>query len=337
MYKISVSVDKIIDLAFIFSLDDMEDDVTNFFGISNCYLLRHQIDKGKHEPIQHFVKFPCESDDYMCCTSSVAKIWYDICSIQDVMWKIMNTESERQHTSVRVPVQIDEMTLEYIRYRCAGETNKILLNSRRKRRSMTLKGMKRKTRRAKRRLYLLRFETEASLIRLRQIIGESCTIGVRRRRPKIDTGDRLEFNNTINLIVGFQEDATNKRSDKQYINNESIDFCRDEFDSYIVVRYDSYNYNSSGVTNENKNHNYNSYVTNILSGIDEMESNEREEENAVRIGQIMNRDDDAVMIVTYVNDEYAVLKYIEPYEQAGIEIRESDLELLHNQICEYNS
>lgn len=76
------------------------------------------------------------------------------------------------------------------------------------------------------------------------MIGDSCTIGICYRRPKMGTTDKLEYNNTINVILG--------KENTELISLYSIDFVVDsKFKTYMVVRYESYNYNQSGVTNEN--------------------------------------------------------------------------------------
>lgn len=335
-YKIVVSIINIVDFAFVFTMNDVEEDVIIYYGISNCYLLRYQTDNGTLEPIQNHIRFPCESEDYYCNRSTIAKIWYGICTIQDTLWKIMNTESERQVTAVRVPLNVDETLLDYILYRCDGEVKKVLLKTSGKLRSLTSKGMKRYTRRAKRNLHLLRFDNDVYFGLLRKIIGESCTIGIRRRKPKVDTMDKLQYNNTINLILGKEWQQTEERTYKQYINHESIDFLVDEYDTFMVVRYDSFNYNSRGITNENKNVTENIYCTRIISAIHQIKRSVQPRPKTVRVGQLLNREEGEVLVVTFTNGEYALLKYLEPIDKEGTQIEERDLGLLYEQIRAYN-
>jgi hypothetical protein len=59
--KVVVSANDIVDHAFVFTTTDVEADVINFYGITNCYLLRYQCDNGTKEDIAEHAKFPCES------------------------------------------------------------------------------------------------------------------------------------------------------------------------------------------------------------------------------------------------------------------------------------
>jgi hypothetical protein len=249
----------------------------------------------------------------------------------------MNTASERQATSVRVLLPIDETTLEYIRYRCYGEVKKVLMKSRTKIRSFTANGMKRYTKRAKRKLYLLRFETENQLNALRKIIGDTCTIGIRRRRPKVNTMDKLTLNNTINLLHAKENLDSNELTCSQHISHNSIDFLTDQYETYMVVRYHRYTFNDRGVTNAHSNVTDSNYVVSIMSSLNDMHVSGESTHNNVRLGQIFSREEDVVMEVTFVNDEYAVLTCIEPDDRVGDEVIERDLELLYNQICAYNN
>lgn len=129
-YQVVISVDDIIDYAFIFSHDDIEQDVISYYGICHAYLVRFQFDNGVVEPVEGFFKFPCESEpERFYERSHVAKIWYGVTRIQDGLWKVMNSESERQVMVVRVPLNIDEGVLDYIVYRCNGEVKKNVMKS----------------------------------------------------------------------------------------------------------------------------------------------------------------------------------------------------------------
>lgn len=334
--KVVVSANDIVDHAFVFTIIDVEADVINHYGITNCYLLRYQFDNNTKEDIEHHVKFPCESMGYPFIQRTLAaKIWYGITRIQDALWKVMNSESERQITIVRVPLVIDDETLDYIAYRCGDEVKKITINTKGRKRCITTKGLKRKAGRARNNLSILRFETEAQLVTLRKIIGKTTTVGIRRRRPKIGTTDQLELNNTINLIVGKNNNNNQQPAltTQRYIRHESIDLVVDANDKFMIVRYDSYNYNRKGVTNESSDLSENAYVVEILSGIAEVRCNNQ----YVRIGHLLSRDNVMLLRVTSVLTNHAVLECIAPAEIAGESFIENDLILLEREIRAYNS
>lgn len=85
-YKTTASVDKILDIAFVFSVEDINDDVSTAYGISNLYLLRFQADERTYKPVQGHHKFACKSPNrYLNRSLTSVVIWYGICRIQDVL------------------------------------------------------------------------------------------------------------------------------------------------------------------------------------------------------------------------------------------------------------
>lgn len=67
------------------------------------------------------------------------------------------------------------------------------------------------------------------------------------------------------MIIGMKENHENNQlTTKRYIYHDSIDFVFDEYDMYMIVRYDCYNYNQMGLTNEHSDETSNDYVTNIV-------------------------------------------------------------------------
>lgn len=334
-----VSVDDIIDYAFIFTLGDVEEDVISYYGITHCYLLRFQIDGGVVEDVMGFVKFPCQTVPRVCFhRSHVAKIWHGISVIQDGLWKVMNTESERQVTVVRVPLNVDEVVLDYIAYRCNGIVKKKRINSPGRLRCITMKGLKRKAARARTNLYLLRFETQSQITVLRKIIGDTSIVGIRRRRPKIGFSDKVEFNTVINMIHGIDDDENNQQlTMKRYIYHDSIDFLFDEYETFMTVRYDSYNYNDDGITNENADITNVDFVQDIMAAVVYQSINPRHEiRSNVTVGSLLGRGADQLLEVTSIQNDHAILTYIEPDNLAGTEIVETDFITLSNDIRHYN-
>lgn len=330
--KIVVSIDEVIDFAFIFQIRNLEDDCINYGGISNCYLLRFQAEDGIINDVEHHQRFPCDSPQHRMHQSTMATIWHGISCLQDSLWKVLNSAAERQVPIVRVPVNIDCTLMQYIEYRSDVVVAAVTLKQSGRLSFTTLKGMKRSTKKAKRKLKLRRFETVEQLGILRKIIGDSCTIGIRRRRPKLGFTDRLQMNNGINIIVGSENEPTTKKQ----VYHESIDFVSDERETYMMVRYVSYLYNSKGITNEFRNVTSNDYVAYMLSSIDPMVNAIKYKDN-VRVGQIFGRGENAVLQVKSIDENVAVLTYLQPEEYVGKEIYETNFEGLRNEIRQYNS
>ena len=330
--KIVVKINDIIDYAFIFEINNLDEYVIDFGGICNCYLVRYQYDNNELLEIQNFLSFPCDSSHHQFWErSSMAIIWNGICCLQDTLWKVLNSVSEKQVMSVRVPLRIDSILLEYLRYRSLGVVTQQTLRIHGRRRTITIKGMKRYTKRANRKVSLLRFETVNHFNILRAIIGDACTIGVRRRRPKLGCNDKLQFNDAINLILGSDNIATTK----QHVCHESIDIVTDQYESYMCVRYSCYLYNNKGLCNEVKNVITNDYISYMLSSI-KMNDNNNLNQN-VRVGQYLSRGENVILQVASIDNGVARLVYLEPNEVAGTEIFENNLDVLFNEIKQYNS
>jgi hypothetical protein len=105
---------------------------------------------------------------------------------------------------------------------------------------------------------LLRFETEAQLQCLRNILGDATTVGVRMRRPKINSYNSLLTFTKLNVIVGSDNQQIQIRKE---CFNDRIDFFFNDYDSYIAVSFDEYLVN--GTTNANHLQN-NCHIKNMM-------------------------------------------------------------------------
>jgi hypothetical protein len=116
---------------------------------------------------------------------------------------------------------------------------------------MTTKGLKRSTLRENHKIKptMLRFETFNQLKCLRSILGNSVTIGVRKRRPKLHESDTLLPPTTLNIVVGKDE------NNNQPTALTRIDFINNQKESHLIVLYDDYNlnHNATRLTNRDDN------------------------------------------------------------------------------------
>lgn len=330
--RIVVNIHDIVDFAFIFKYDNIEDDFVEYGGINNCFLIRYQLDEGVYEDIKGYLKFPCDSSSHPFYNrSSIATIWHGITNIQETLWKVLNSESERQVTVVRVPLNVDFILLQYLLYRCSGVIGKVTVKETGVVRCVTMRGMKRVTKKSKRNVFFLRFETEQHIALFHSMIGDSSTIGIRRRRPKLGCFDKLAENNAINVILPKSQVITTKR----YVYHDSIDIVSDECNSFMMVRYGSYMYNGTRLENERSDIINNDYIMKMFS-CNEM-NRTKKIQGGIRVGQILSRGTNIVAEVKSVTESAAVLIYLEPEELEGHEEIEDDLELLCRQIKEFNS
>lgn len=330
--KIIVTIEDVVDFAFIFRINNLDEDVIEYGGIRNCFLLRYQYENDQLEDVQHFLCFPCDSCHHTFWDrSSMAIVWHGICCVQDALWKALNSVSERQVTSVRVPLRIDALLMEYLRYRCEGVVTQQSLKVPGRRRTITIKGMKRYTKRAKRNVSMLRFETASHLNLLRKIIGDACTIGVRRRRPKLGCSDQIRFNDAINLILGSENMATTK----QHVCHNSIDIVTDQYESYMCVRYSCYLYNDKGLSNEFTNVTADEYISYMMSSINY--NIKHNTSRSVRVGQYFSRGENTLLQVASIENGAARIVYLEPDDIFGKELIETNLDALSNEIKQYNS
>lgn len=107
----------------------------------------------------------------------------------------------------------------------------------------------------------------------------------------------------INAIVGKSDDAQKptQLTTKKDIYHDSIDFVVDEYQSYMVVRYDSFNYNDDGVTNEHSDVSTNEYIEDMMSGI--VSETSQLTYQKVYVGQIFGRGDDSAFKITAVHSD----------------------------------
>jgi hypothetical protein len=189
---------------------------------------------------------------------------------------------------------------------------------------------------------MLRFETESQLILLRSIIGSSSTIGLQKRRPKINLPEKIQFNDLFHLIVGNEEveDPRRFRSTKS-----GVDFIYNKSYAILTARYEKHIYNDCIIFNNNRNgklHN-NRYMNYMMNGISETSNStsitELDGNNSIVLNSFIKRVNDGVLKVSHFVDDNSrvVLIYVFPKEKRGQEIYENNFEKLKLEIQHYSS
>jgi hypothetical protein len=108
--KCTITINAIKDIVFLFTLNDVESGKVTHGGIRNCFLVRYRRNHLLElENVGYTYTFPCQSPLHIHFrTSTAAIIWNGVIAIQDVLWKIMNTESQNQLlNSPKIPANID--------------------------------------------------------------------------------------------------------------------------------------------------------------------------------------------------------------------------------------
>jgi hypothetical protein len=221
-HNVVVSKKDIDDIAFVFHFDDFKNGTVYGQGIPNCYLLRYEYsDDNQLVPTQYVSCFPSYYSKKFFHRCIISILWKRISSLQDTVWKILNSRSERQNTTVKVPFPFDNDIWSYLLFRTEGFVEPKEFTKDGRIRSLTLKGIKRETFRPEQKSLLLRFETERQLTCLRSILGDATTLGIRRRNPKLKCQDSFRPLSKLNVVLGSEQKMIpiNKRA-----NTSRIDF-----------------------------------------------------------------------------------------------------------------
>ncbi len=251
----------IIDVCFVFHMEDVENGVVNGQGIKNCYMYRYTYNlpevpaKQQLTHVEYTPCFPSQMEEYTAehspsCTGFT--LWKQISRLQDELFKILNRYGERQQTRYRQKFDFDATLWRYLVYRTQGIVEEVNLSTAKGNiRSMTTKGLKRHTLRenSKKKPTMLRFETFSQLKCLRSILGNSVTIGVRKRRPRLEDSDTLVPPTTLNIVVG-KDDSNNPITVLT-----RIDFINSQKDSHFIILYDDYNLNHNAKRLANRDEN----------------------------------------------------------------------------------
>ena len=241
--------ENIVDICFVFHMDDVDNGLVNGQGIRNCYLCRfHYIstqsdDKFLHPIENHESSFPSELREYKGldskdCTSSI--LWYRLSDLQDDVFRALNRWGGQQPNKYKLKFPFGNILWAYIKHCTKGVVEETTLSSRGYCRPMTTKGIRRQTVRARRPKpsTMLRFENYDQLNCLRRILGNSITLGVRKRKPKLGESDIVQPLTTINIIIGNNGEAGNNNG--RVVTK--IDFVNNLKDPHIMLYYDDYTF-----------------------------------------------------------------------------------------------
>jgi hypothetical protein len=188
---VTIAEDDILDLAFVFSPQNVSSGEADAVGITNCFLCRFRI-----SPVANIVEtvvivpFPSYYDgspvSFGCCFPS--KIWKWTSVLQDMIRTGLNRSSENQGSYVKYgPAKqpFCSESWEYLSQKMVEGRIVILETTSRNIRRRTLNGMLVESLQVKRPSIFYRFETKHQLNVLRSIVGRYVTVGMRLRRPKV--------------------------------------------------------------------------------------------------------------------------------------------------------
>jgi hypothetical protein len=340
---IQVDISSIVDIAFFFQLSDIEAGKAHCQGISNCFLVRYCFDNGKYTENLNFCTFPCQHALHQYFPSCfIWRIWSFISHIQDILWSALNRASEKQSKfgdSIRF--KIDQEMVNYLVYKSTKlvEIQNVKVQSRI--RATTLKGLHRRATRVQVKSSMLRYETESQLSLLRTIIGTSSSIGLQKKRPKLNIPDKIQFNDLFHLIIGneLNEEPTRLRTTKS-----GVDIIFNENYGILTVRYKKFIYNDYTIFNTSNHEKliHNKFLQYMMNGdSDTITSRSTSQNNvnfSVEINSYLKRPNDGVLKVSHFvdNNQRAVLVYVFPKEKRGYEIFEDDFEKLKLEIEHYS-
>jgi hypothetical protein len=130
--RVIATINDIIDVCFVFDLENIEDGRAFGLGISNCYLCRYYYlpDNQQIEPFKLEERFASDNPQHTStrrCTSSI--LWYSICALQDVIWRSLNRYGERQENWSKVKCNMNDILWDYLIHRTNGLVHEITAKS----------------------------------------------------------------------------------------------------------------------------------------------------------------------------------------------------------------
>jgi hypothetical protein len=331
---IDVNASSVVDIAFLFQLDDIISGTALCQGIRNCFLIRYQYYNGSYSTKIKFQTFPSHHPHHTYfSTCFLFRIWSCICKIQDILWSALNRATERQcKFGESIKFSIDQEMMDYLVFKSVPVVKLQQLPSRSVIRATTTKGLRRVAVKVNRNASILRYETEDQLQLLRCIIGSGYTVGMQKKRPKLNLPDKIQINDPFHVIIGgtVPETPTLLRTQKS-----GIDIIHNKYNCIMTVRYEKYIYNNillHNINGEDKLSN-NLYFKEMMSGM----VNVSQPIKNIRINSYINRVGDGILKVSRFveSSNKVVLCYVSPKEKRGNEIFEDDLVKLQSEIQQY--
>jgi hypothetical protein len=248
--SVSISVDDIQELVFIFHAEKLIEDFPQAFlhGMENVFVCRYDHQGNTHDT-ERWATFPSDMEVYKAnnipCQNS--DIWRSLIDIQYEMHKILGRVSEKQglFSRNRSNLRLSLTSWYYIRRVC----NRVPCHEgiRKSRKRLLSHGLQLSSVQKKASTSLIRFETEADIKKLVSLFGTTVVADVRKRRPRIGVTEGIDTNDAINVIVGESDRET------PYVrltSRNGVEFDYDGGELVIRVRYRLYQLQHSYITGE---------------------------------------------------------------------------------------
>ena len=251
---INIPTKAIASLAFVFSLDELEDnEAIGCQGMDSLYLLRFT-EKGEPVNPEWCLPYPSRYVPYRqqlpdCYPS---RIWNSLKVIRMEISRLLGRYSEKQglYNTARAKVTINNETWEYLLSKVnstTGMPRKAITSSVKR---LLLPGLTLKSVRVLSNSAMIRFETNGDLHAFSKVFGQQVFIEVRKRRPPINQPSLLNVNDAINVVVGSKERAIPFK--EIGFKDDGIDLIFDgRSDLKICFRYRKYLYAVSPTTGGN--------------------------------------------------------------------------------------
>lgn len=184
---------------------------------------------------------------------------------------------------------------------------------------------------AERTAQVFRFETKSQLKLLRQIFGDFSTLGCRRKRPKLNCPEKVQYNNKLSMMLG------NEDEEKPFCNRNyrtCIGIGKDEFGAYVQVVYDSYLYTREGLINfRDKDVSEDVYTIKMMTLLLQSNKIGDNEESKIGLGCMIRRDNGSELLkIIDMNKLKVTLEYILPKSRLGEVVVENDMIKINNGI-----
>jgi hypothetical protein len=302
-------VEEIHNIAFIFTMETIEQHGIILHGIFNGYMIRFRDDGSSVEGLVPFPSMHLLHQHATTCYSQ--RIWTSLEMFWDLLVKTLNPYSQHQGDfawkSQKVPYFPPE-AWDYLSVCSFQRGLSVVVFHTRSLRSRLFGPMKASSFRVKRAAELLRFETPNDLHLFRSLFGELSTYGIRRRRAKIGQVLCITDNTAMHAVIGSETKEQVTWANMRTLL-DGIDLLYDGVNLKVNVRYRCFLFESdaTGLPVGLPTH-----FTTLFQRICESlpTDNESRDENhdciTIQIGSLFEYSDGLVYPITGVADDKSV-------------------------------
>ena len=229
--KMVVRANSFCSLAFVFTLEQIRQGSFSYDGMTHWYLVRFRYNK---DPISEgLLPFPaCYSTQHMLSSCYASRIYEGLSELKALVRKGLTRYGERQgeYPRTRKAAALQREVWDYVVFRTTllGVHHPYTRDGKKTIHDTSFfEGLKRSSTRVPNNKELLRFETEEDLRIIRNLLGQTTTLGVRKRHPRAGTLDfPTHANSNFNVVTGVEErvepfvrSTTNDGIDFEYAKN----------------------------------------------------------------------------------------------------------------------